>query len=126
MSSICLLKGADIFKTAIAVAPVTNWRYYDNIYTERYMRTPQENPKGYDDNSPVNMVNKLNGNYLLIHGSADDNVHLQNTMMMIDALVKSNKDFDSEIYPNKNHGIGGGMTRLQLYRKMTNFLLEKL
>ncbi|HQW47668.1 MAG TPA: S9 family peptidase, partial [Chitinophagaceae bacterium] len=126
MSSICLLKGADIFKTAIAVAPVTNWRYYDNIYTERYMRTPQENPKGYDDNSPVNMVNKLNGNYLLIHGSADDNVHLQNTMMMIDALVKSNKDFDSEIYPNKNHSIGGGMTRLQLYRKMTNFLLEKL
>ena len=63
---------------------------------------------------------------MLIHGSADDNVHLQNTMMMIDALVKSNKDFDSEIYPNKNHGIGGGMTRLQLYRKMTNFLLEKL
>ncbi len=126
MSSICLLKGADVFKTAIAVAPVTNWRYYDNIYTERYMRTPQENPKGYDNNSPVNMVNRLEGNYLLIHGSADDNVHLQNSMMMIDALVKANKDFDFEIYPNKNHGIGGGTTRLHLYRKMTNFLLEKL
>ncbi len=126
MSSICLLKGADIFKTAIAVAPVTNWRYYDNIYTERYMRTPQENAKGYDDNSPVNMVDKLKGNYLLIHGSADDNVHLQNTMMMVDALIKSNKDFDSEIYPNKNHGIGGGVTRLQLYRKITNYILEKL
>lgn len=126
MSSICLLKGADIFKTAIAVAPVTNWRYYDNIYTERYMRTPQENPRGYDDNSPVNMVDKLKGNYLLIHGSADDNVHLQNTMMMVDALIKANKDFDSEIYPNKNHGIGGGVTRLQLFRKLTNYILEKL
>lgn len=126
MSSICLLKGADVFKTAVAVAPVTNWRYYDNIYTERYMRTPQENAKGYDDNSPVNMVNKLQGNYLLIHGSADDNVHLQNTMMMTDALIKANKDFDSEIYPNKNHGISGGVTRLQLFRKITNYLLEKL
>ncbi len=126
MSSICLLKGKDVFKTGIAVAPVTNWRYYDNIYTERYMRTPQENAKGYDDNSPVNMVSKLEGNYLLIHGSADDNVHLQNTMMMTDALIKANKDFDSEIYPNKNHGISGGVTRLQLFRKITNYLLEKL
>ncbi|MBK8145089.1 MAG: S9 family peptidase [Bacteroidetes bacterium] len=126
MSSICLLKGADIFKTGIAVAPVTNWRYYDNIYTERYMRTPQENAKGYDDNSSVNMIDKLKGNYLLIHGSADDNVHLQNAMVMVDALIKSNKDFDSEIYPNKNHGIGGGVTRLQLFRRITNYILEKL
>lgn len=126
MSSICILKGADVFKTAIAVAPVTNWRYYDNIYTERYMRTPQENGKGYDDNSPVNMVKNLKGNYLLVHGTADDNVHLQNSMMMLDELIKNNKDFDSEMYPNKNHGISGGNTRIQLYRKMTNFILEKL
>lgn len=126
MSSICILKGADVFKTAIAVAPVTNWRYYDNIYTERYMRTPQENAKGYDENSPVNMVKNLKGNYLLIHGTADDNVHLQNSMMMLDELIKNNKDFDSEMYPNKNHGISGGNTRLQLYRKLTNFILEKL
>lgn len=126
MSSICLLKGADVFKTAIAVAPVTNWRYYDNIYTERYMRTPQENAKGYDDNSPVNMVEKLKGNYLLIHGTADDNVHYQNAIEMQKALINANKDFDSEAYPNKNHGISGGVTRLQLYRKLTNFILEKL
>lgn len=126
MSSICLLKGADVFKTAIAVAPVTNWRYYDNIYTERYMRTPAENAKGYDDNSPVNMVDKLKGNYLLIHGTADDNVHYQNSIMMIDALQKANKDFDSECYPNKNHGISGGTTRLHLYRRMTRYLMENL
>lgn len=126
MSSICINKGSDVFKAAIAVAPVTNWRYYDNIYTERYMRTPQENGKGYDDNSPVNMVSDLKGNFLLVHGTADDNVHLQNSMMMIDALIKANKDFDSEMYPNKNHGISGGVTRLHLYRRMTNFILEKL
>ena len=126
MSSICIMKGADVFKTAIAVAPVTNWRYYDNIYTERYMRTPKENAKGYDDNSPINMVDKLEGNFLLIHGSSDDNVHLQNSMMMINSMINKNKDFDSEIYPNKNHGIGGTITRLQLYRRMTNFLMLNL
>lgn len=126
MSSICILKGADVFKSAIAVAPVTNWRYYDNIYTERYMRTPQENGNGYDDNSPVTMTDKLKGNYLLIHGTADDNVHFQNSVMMVDALIKSNKDFDSEYYPNKNHGISGGVTRLQLYRRLTRFILEDL
>jgi dipeptidyl-peptidase-4 len=126
MSSTCITKGADVFKTAIAVAPVTNWRYYDNIYTERYMRTPAENAAGYDDNSPVNMVSKLKGNYLLIHGTADDNVHFQNSVMMIDAMIKQAKVFDSEIYPNKNHGISGGKTRYQLYNKMTTFILEKL
>lgn len=126
MSSTCITKGADVFKAAIAVAPVTNWRYYDNIYTERYMRTPAENASGYDDNSPVNMVAKLKGNFLLIHGMADDNVHFQNSVMMIDAMVKQTKVFDSEIYPNKNHSIGGRETRYQLYSKMTNFILEKL
>ena len=126
MSSLCLLKGADDFKMAIAVAPVTNWRYYDSIYTERYMRTPQENAAGYDDNSPINHVSKLKGKYLLVHGSADDNVHYQNTMEMTNALVNANKDFDMFIYPNKNHGIYGGYTRLHLFRKMTNFIKENL
>ena len=126
MSSLCLLKGADEFKMAIAVAPVTNWRYYDTIYTERYMRTPQENASGYDDNSPINHVEKLKGKYLLVHGSADDNVHYQNTMEMTNALVNANKQFDLFIYPNKNHGIYGGYTRLHLFTKMTNFIKENL
>ena len=126
MSSLAITKGADVFSLAIAVAPVTNWRYYDNIYTERYMQTPQENPSGYDENSPINHVEKLKGDYLLIHGSADDNVHVQNTMEMISALVKANKQFDLFIYPDKNHGIYGGNTRFHLYQKMTNFILDNL
>ena len=115
-----------VFKMAIAVAPVTSWRYYDSIYTERYMQTPQENASGYDNNSPINHVSKLKGNFLLIHGTADDNVHVQNTMKMVEALVQANKQFDWAIYPDKNHGIYGGKTRLQLYTKMTNFIKEKL
>jgi dipeptidyl-peptidase-4 len=126
MASNVILKGADVFKMAIAVAPVTNWRFYDSIYTERYMQTPQENASGYDDNSPINFTNLLKGNYLLIHGSADDNVHVQNTMQMIESLVQANKQFDWAIYPDKNHGIYGGKTRIQLYNKMTNFIKEKL
>ena len=126
MASNCLLKGADVFKMAIAVAPVTNWRFYDSIYTERYMQTPQENASGYDENSPINHVNKLKGNYLLIHGSGDDNVHVQNSMQMIEALIQANKQFDSQIYPDKNHGIYGGKTRIQLFNKMTNFIKENL
>jgi dipeptidyl-peptidase-4 len=111
---------------AIAVAPVTNWRYYDNIYTERFMSLPQENANGYDDNSPINHVSKLKGKYLLIHGSADDNVHYQNTMEMVNALVNANKQFDLFIYPDKNHSIYGGKTRLHLYNKMTDFILNNL
>ncbi len=126
MASNCILKGADVFKMAIAVAPVTNWRFYDSIYTERYMQTPQENATGYDENSPINHVNKLKGKYLLIHGSGDDNVHVQNSMQMIEALIQANKQFDSQIYPDKNHGIYGGKTRIQLYTKMTNFIKENL
>ena len=126
MASNCILKGNDVFKMAIAVAPVTNWRFYDSIYTERYMQTPQENPSGYDDNSPINHVQKLKGKFLLIHGSADDNVHVQNSMQMMEALIQANKQFDSQIYPDKNHGIFGGYTRIQLYNKMTNFILENL
>ena len=126
MSSLAITKGADVFSLAIAVAPVTNWRYYDNIYTERYMQTPQENASGYDENSPINHVDKLKGHYLLVHGSADDNVHVQNTMEMISALVKANKQFDLFIYPDKNHGIYGGNTRYHLYKKMTDFILDNL
>ena len=126
MSSLCLLKGNEYFNTAIAVAPVTNWRYYDTIYTERYMRTPQENPDGYDLNSPINYVDLLKGNYLLIHGSADDNVHYQNTMEMISALVESNKQFELFVYPDKNHGIYGGNTRIHLFTKITNFIIQNL
>lgn len=126
MSSLCLFKGNDIFKAAIAVAPVTNWKWYDTIYTERFMRTEEENPDGYADNSPVNFVDQLKGNYLLVHGNADDNVHFQNTAEMANALIGSNKQFDTYFYPNRNHGIYGNNARLHLYTKMTNFLNDKL
>lgn len=126
MSTNCLLKGSDVFKMAIAVAPVTSWRFYDTIYTERYMRTPQENPSGYDDNSPFNYPEKLEGDYLLIHGSGDDNVHLQHTMRMVEALIQADKQFEWGIYPDKNHGIYGGNTRLHLYKKMTHFIGKTL
>jgi dipeptidyl-peptidase-4 len=126
MSSNCILKGNEVFEMAIAVAPVTSWRFYDTIYTERYMQTPQENPGGYDDNSPIHFADQLRGKFLLVHGSADDNVHVQNTMRMIEALVQANKPFEWAIYPDKNHGIYGGNTRLHLYTKMTRFVLENL
>ena len=126
ISSLCITKGADIFKMAIAIAPVTNWRYYDNIYTERYMQKPSENKIGYDDNSPINHVKKIKGDFLIVHGSADDNVHLQNTMEMVSALVKEDKNFDLLIYPDKNHGIYGGNTRYHLYKKLTNYILRNL
>jgi len=126
MSSLAILKGNDVFKTAIAVAPVTNWKWYDTIYTERYMRTDDENPEGYKENSPVYFADQLKGNYLLVHGNADDNVHFQNSAEMANALIKANKQFDTYFYPNRNHGIFGNNARLHLYTKMTNFLLEKL
>jgi dipeptidyl-peptidase-4 len=126
MSSTCLTKGADVFKAAIAVAPVTNWRFYDNIYTERYMQLPKDNTDGYDLNSPINMVDKLKGKYLLVHGTGDDNVHFQNSVEMVEKMVEQNKAFQSAYYPNKSHGISGGNTRLHLFTLMTNFLLENL
>ena len=127
MSTNCILKGNDVFAMAIAVAPVTSWRYYDSVYTERYMRTPQENPSGYDDNSPIFHAAKLTGKYLLVHGTGDDNVHVQNTMQMINALVSEDKQFDLMLYPDRAHGIYRGKnTRLQLYQKMTNFIESNL
>jgi len=126
MSSLCLFKGADVFNTAIAVAPVTNWKWYDSIYTERYMQTEKENAAGYQDNSPANFADRLKGDYLLVHGLGDDNVHFQHTAEMANALIKANKQYDTYFYPNRNHSISGGNTRLHLYTKMTNFLNEKL
>lgn len=126
MTSLAMTKGADVFKMGIAVAPVTNWRYYDNVYTERFMRTPQENEGGYDDNSPINHVSKLKGKYLLIHGSGDDNVHYQNTMEMVNALVAADKQFDLFIYPNKDHGIYGGNTRNHLFNMILNYTKANL
>ena len=126
VSSNCLFQANDVFKMAIAVAPVTNWRFYDSVYTERFLGTPQENPNGYDENSPINHVDKLKGDYLLIHGSADDNVHVQNTMRLVEALVQADKVFEWAIYPDKDHGIYGGNTRLHLYKKMTKFIMNTL
>ena len=126
MATHCLLTGNDVFSFAIAVAPVTNWRFYDTIYTERFMRTPQENPEGYDLNSPINYADQLKGDFLIIHGSGDDNVHVQNTMRMVGALIQADKQFEWMIYPDKNHGISGGNTRKHLYTKMTNFIFKNL
>ncbi|VFB03425.1 Prolyl tripeptidyl peptidase precursor [Chryseobacterium taihuense] len=126
MASLAMTKGADVFKMGIAVAPVTNWRYYDSVYTERFLLTPQENPEGYDDNSPTTHAKLLKGKFLLIHGTADDNVHFQNSMEFSEALIQNKKQFDFMAYPDKNHGIYGGQTRPQLYQKMTDFILENL
>ena len=126
LSSLCLMKANDVFKMAIAVAPVTSWRFYDSIYTERYLNTPQLNPDGYDKNSPISYADKLKGALLLIHGTGDDNVHVQNNLKLQEALIQENKQFSSFLYPNKNHGIYGGNTRIHLYTLMTNFILREL
>lgn len=126
MSSLCLFKGADVFRMAIAVAPVTNWRYYDSVYTERYMGLPQDNPSGYDDNSPINHVEKLQGKLLIVHGTADDNVHYQNALAMVDRLIAANKQFSFFTYPDKNHFIRGGNTSHHLYTMLTNYVRENL
>ncbi len=126
MTALALTKNPDLFKMGISVAPVTNWRYYDSIYTERYLKTPQENPGGYDDNSPVQFAQNLKGKYLLVHGTGDDNVHFQNSVAWVEAMIKANKDYQTLYYPNRNHGIYGGNTTLHLYRQMTNFVLANL
>ncbi len=126
MSSLAITKSPDVFKMAIAVAPVTSWRYYDNIYTERFLRRPQDNPKGYDENSPINFTKGIKGNYLLIHGSGDDNVHWQNSAMMINSMIESGSRYNFEIYPNRNHGIGDPAASKHLYNLMTNYILNNL
>ncbi|MBS9768639.1 MAG: S9 family peptidase, partial [Flavobacteriaceae bacterium] len=125
MSSLCLMKGQGVFKSAISVAPVTHWQFYDSVYTERYMRTPQENPEGYNANSPLGNYEKLKGqkyNYLLVHGTADDNVHIQNTYALTEKMVAQDIPFQMHIYTDKNHSIYGGKTRLHLYKKFMEFL----
>ena len=126
MASLALTKGADTFKMGIAVAPVTNWRFYDTVYTERFLLTPQENPAGYDENSPTTHAKLMKGKFLLIHGTADDNVHYQNSTVFAESLIQSKKQFEFMTYPDKDHGIYGGNTRRQLYEKMTNYILENL
>jgi len=127
MSALCMTNGANYFKAGIAVAPVTNWRYYDNIYTERFMRTPQENGDNYDVNSPITHVDKFTGKFLLVHGVEDDNVHVQNSMDLVTALVNKNKQFEMQFYPNNDHGIHNGRyTRYHLYKRMTDFIYLNL
>lgn len=121
-SLLCLCRGGGIFKAGIAVAPVTDWSFYDTIYTERFLRTPQENPSGYQEGAPLHMAKNLKGNLLIIHGSADDNVHLRNTMLFIEELIQADIPFEMAIYPNKNHGIYGGNTQLHLYKRKIDFL----
>ncbi|MCK6641635.1 MAG: S9 family peptidase [Bacteroidia bacterium] len=124
MSSLCLAVGSDFFKMAISIAPVGNWRFYDSIYTERYMGLPQDNAKGYDAYSPTENMDKVRGKLLLVHGTADDNVHFQNSVAMANALIAANVQFDFFMYPDQNHGMGSG--RYHLYVKMTNYVLQNL
>jgi len=126
MASLMISKGADVIKSAIAVAPVTQWAFYDNIYTERFMRRPKDNPRGYSENSPLYYVNNIKGPFLLIHGSTDDNVHVQNSMELASAMVDKNIPFEFMVYPNKNHGIYGGYTRWHVYRKIFDFISKNL
>ena len=126
MASLALFVGNEVFKAGIAVAPVTSWRFYDTVYTERYLQTPQRNAQGYDQYSPLIHADKLRGNFLLIHGTGDDNVHFQNAIMLQETLIAANKQFDSFYYPNRNHSISGSNTRLHLFRMMTDFLKANL
>ena len=125
MVGLCLTKGADVFRLGVSGAPVTNWRFYDTIYTERYMRTPQENPEGYDDNSPINHVEKLKGKFMIIHGTADDNVHMQNTVEMVERMIGAGVQFEMMLYPNHSHGIRGSAAH-HMYTGITGFVLENL
>ena len=126
MAAMCLLQGNDVFKVAIAVGPVTDWRFYDSIYTECFMQTPQLNPQGYEMGSVMNYVNRMKGKLLLIHGMADDNVHFQNSAMLVNELISNNKQFDMQFYPNRNHGIYGGNTTFHLYKRITDYIVNNL
>ena len=118
-------EGREVFRAGIAIAPPTSWRFYDTVYTERYMRTPQENPAGYDDN-PLTRAGKLHGALLLVHGMADDNVHFRNTAAYTEELIKADKDYRQLVYPNRNHGIYGGNTRNHLFRQCVKFFNSQL
>lgn len=126
MAALTITKAADYFKTAVAVAPVIHWKYYDSIYTERFMQTPELNPEGYENSSVLNYTQNLKGNLLIIHGTGDDNVHFQNSVKLVEKLISENKQFRTMFYPEKNHGISGGNSRRQLYKMMTDFIIENL
>jgi len=126
MTALTMMKGGELFRAGIAVAPVTDWRLYDTIYTERYMRTPRENPEGYRESAPVRHVAGLRGDLLLVHGTGDDNVHFQNTVQLVNALQAAGKQFGLMIYPNRTHSIAGGNTQVHLFTLLTNWLDERL
>ncbi|NDV77749.1 S9 family peptidase [Dysgonomonas sp. 511] len=119
-------RGNGIFKAGVAIAPVTDWRFYDTVYTERYMRTPQQNDAGYDAGAPIDLASQLEGNLLIVHGSADDNVHFQNTMEYADALVRANKQFDMFVFTDKDHSIRGAANRTYLYNKVINYFKKNM
>jgi dipeptidyl-peptidase 4 len=126
LSTNAMLKSEGVYKMAIAVAPVTNWKWYDSGYTERFLHTYDENSKGFDENSPINYAEKLKGKYLLCHGTADDNVHWQHSVAMTDALIKAGKQFETYYYPNRNHGIYDDGATMHLFEKITDFILKNL
>jgi dipeptidyl-peptidase-4 len=126
MSALCLTKGGDVFKAGISVAPVTNQRFYDSVYSERYMGLPSQNPEGYDENSPITLAKGIKGKLLLVHGTADDNVHYQNTLEFAEAMVQAGVQFQMMSYVNRNHGIRGGNTTMHLYTMFDHFLKDNL
>ena len=126
LTALCMTKGADYFKMGVSVAPVTDWRFYDNIYTERYMGLPKENSSNYKESSVLTYANLVKGNLLLIQGMADDNVHLQNSAAFINELINNNKSFESQFYPDRNHNIYGGNSRLHLFNRITEYILKNL
>ncbi len=126
MTLLSLMKGGDLFRAGISVAPVTSWKLYDTIYTERFMRTPRENPEGYRSGSPLTHVDGMTGELLLVHGTGDDNVHFQNSVQMLTALQDAGKQFSFMAYPNKTHSISGEATQVHLYTMMTEWILERL
>jgi dipeptidyl-peptidase-4 len=121
-----ITQAPDVYRMAIAVAPVTHWKYYDTIYTERYNGLPQDNAAGYDRGSPLTYAKNLRGKLLIVHGSGDDNVHYQNTEAMVNALVAANRPFELMVYPNRTHSIAGGTTRQHLFTLLTKFVEENL
>jgi dipeptidyl-peptidase-4 len=126
MTAMSSFRGGSIFRTAISVAPVTDWRLYDNIYTERYMRTPAENAGGYEEGAPLKYVQGLTASYLLVHGTGDDNVHPQNSIQLVDKLEGANKQFQFMVYPGRTHSISGGNSRTHLFTMLTNFVEQTL
>ncbi|HFE63733.1 MAG TPA: S9 family peptidase, partial [Caldithrix sp.] len=127
MSLNMIFRYPNLYRTAMAIAPVSNQRFYDTIYQERYMGLPSSNPEGYRNGSPVTFADQLQGNLLIVHGTGDDNVHYQNTEMLVNALIKANKQFTMMAYPNRTHGISEGEnTTRHLFELLTDYLQKNL